>query len=277
MTDDELLQRLEQSTPEEWTSDELDLLRERVRENAALAEAFADFVRLEQALTTSLSAGRITAEQVLARLDQRRRGPLGLGRWWRAAAALCLLAGGIGVWLMRRAPDEPEPQLVRRAQPGAAEPAPPKPPRVAASPTAAPVATPTGVPMPTATATSAPPSVVVPPAVGGEEEPWTAQLAQPERAFDDWCLADRRLSRTASQLTRWWNTLRGQQRPSNNGEPLGLHMAGLFQLRAPWPAGTVLSVWFQEAQNDRQRFCFWNGDEGVVLDYRARPYENWAA
>lgn len=278
MTDEQLLARLAETTPEEWTSDELDLLRSRMQHNAELRAAFTDFVLLEQALTTSLSEGRITPDQVLARLEERRRGLLGLGRWWRTVAAIVLLAGGFGLWYSLREPAEDDPKLPRHAQPTGAAPQPGVKPVGPRSTSTVAVATPSSTPTATSTATTVA-LVPTPPTVGTLDpaEPWTAMLAAAERPFQDWCFTDRRLSRDAENLPRWWNTIRGQQRPVTTGDRQGLYMEGFFQLRAPWPAAATLSLWMYDTQNDRSRLCFWHGDQGLTLEYRTRGGESWTA
>ena len=76
MTDDELLQRLEETPPDQWSEEELEELRARAQTVPAVREALADQIWLDQTLTRSLTQTRITAEQVSA---------LTTYHWWPVA------------------------------------------------------------------------------------------------------------------------------------------------------------------------------------------------
>lgn len=279
MTDDELISRLEETSPEEWTPEELDVLRARARENPAVRAALAQQIWLEQTLVRGLSRRRITADQVLARLDERRRGPLLFGRWLRVAALVLLVGGLAGVWYkLREAPRDQHLADNRRPAQDLPGPTP------AGSPKRAPTATGTGAPpTPSATASATPPPVALPSASGTAgpppvEEPWTAMLAAPAVKFDDFWLAPRRLSRDVETLQRWWTTITGQQRPVNSDERFGMHLGGLFELRAPWQAGATLTLWIaDQQQNDQLQLHLWHGAQGLTLELRERPIAQWTA
>ena len=93
MTDEELIRRLEETPPEEWSADELAELRRRATESTAVRNALAEQLLVEQALTQGLTQVRVTADQVFARLAARRRGPLRFGKLLRLAAALLIAVG----------------------------------------------------------------------------------------------------------------------------------------------------------------------------------------
>lgn len=277
MTDEELIRRLEETPPEDWSADELAELRRRATESTAVRNALAEQLLVEQALTQGLTQVRVTADQVFARLAARRRGPLRFGKLLRLAAALLIAVGVGGTWYALRKPEPDD----RRPEIAAAKPTDVAPlPQPRATPTSAAAAT-RPSPLPTATASStatAMPGVNPPAAVGAApNEPWTAMLEAPPVKFDDFWSYPRRLSRDVENLQRWWNTITGQQRPVGGDERFGLHMAGFFELRAPWPAGKTLTIWTSEQQNDSLRLHLWSGEQGLTLEARQRPHEQWTA
>lgn len=280
MTDAELIARLEEAPPEEWSVEELDLLRARAAENPEVRAALVEQIWLEQTLVRGLGRPGITADQVLARLDQRRRGPLRFGPWLRAAAVLLFVVGVGGIWWkLRQAP--PEKPIVQN-RPSVDQPAPLPPrtsvasgtkPKATASPTPGATAM-ASVPVPSATATAGTPTT---------PEPWTPMLAAGPVPFDMFWSSTRRLSRDVESLQRWWETKTGQQRPVQADERFGLQLGGLFELRSPWSAGTTLTLWTTEVQSEIAKLHLWNGDagpsgvQGVTLELRQRPYEHWTA
>jgi hypothetical protein len=272
MADEELLQRLEETSPDQWSEAELEELRVRAQANPAVREALAEQVWLDQTLTRNLTQTRITAEQVLARYDERRRAPRFIGSWLRVAAVL-LLAGGLGgIWYKQSLKPPDERPIVEKPIAPPNDP-PPLTPRV--KPTATPSATPKATP----SATAAAPETTPPPvaAVIDPDEPWAAMLGDGPRTFDDFCFAERRLSRDLVGLQRWWTTTSGQQRPVGSDDRYGLHMGGAFQLRAPWPADAALSLWLTEQQTETLKIHIWSGPQGLTLERRQRPYEQWTA
>lgn len=274
MTDDELLHRLEETPPEEWTPEELELLRERAQANPAVREALAEQLLLEQTLTRGLTQVRVTAEQVLARYDERRKPQRFLGGWLRIAAVVLPIVGIGGIWYVRsRAPKDDRPIVERPVQP-LGESLPVNPNKLP-SPNATPSATPQATPTATASIPDTPPVQVV--TALDADEPWTAMLGEPARAFDDFCFADRKLTRDVTGLQRWWTTISGQQRPIGADDRFGLHFNGTFQFRAPWPSDTSFTLWPVDQQSEVLKIHIWSGTTGVTLERRHRPVENWAA
>lgn len=271
MADEELLQRLEETPPDEWTEEELEHLRARAQANPAVREALADQIWLDQTLTRNLTQTRITAEQVLARYDERRGSPGNIGSWLRIAAVLLLVGGIGGIWYARsRIPPEEGLVVERPSTPTNDQPPTPRP-----KPTPTPSATPKATLSATAPAPEVPPPTTV--AAIDPDEPWAAMLGDRPLAFDEFAFADRRMSRDLVGLQRWWTTTSGQQRPVGSDDRYGLHMGGAFQFRAPWPADTALSLWMTEQQTETLKLHIWSGQQGLTLERRQRPFEQWTA
>ncbi|MCE9608044.1 MAG: hypothetical protein K8U03_24425, partial [Planctomycetia bacterium] len=273
MTDDELLHRLEETPPDEWTPEELELLRARALANPEVRTALAEQILLEQVLTRGLTQVRVTAEQVLARYDERRRAPRFLGSWLRGAAVLLLVAGIGGIWYLRSLKPVDDRPVVERPP----EPTVELPPTVKPKPRPT---TPVAAATPQPSATVRPPEPTPPPttaAAADVDEPWTPMLAEAARSFDDFCFTDRKLTRDAAGLQRWWTTINGQQRPVGSDDRYGLHLGGTFQLRSPWPADAALTFWPIEQQTEVVKIHIWSGLHGVTLERRHRPVEQWTA
>ncbi|MGC3972273.1 MAG: hypothetical protein QM775_34520 [Pirellulales bacterium] len=190
------------------------------------------------------------------------------------AAAVLIVVGLGGVWWKLKQTPQAGPIAQNRPSQDLPAPLPPRgsspiPIKSTASPSPTPSATAApSVPQPTASATAGP---ALPP------EPWTAMLAAAPQKFDDFWFSTCRLTRDVEGLQRWWETRTGQQRPANNDERYGLQLGGLFELRAPWPAGSTLTLWTTEVQNEIARLHLWTGEQGVTLELRQRPYEHWTA
>ena len=109
MTDEELLTRLAETPVEEWTPDELELLRARLPESPDLRAALAEHLMLETVLTASLGRPGVSADKILAQVDAEARARF-MGRAFRWAAVLLVAIGvGGGVWYYRslHRPDDP--------------------------------------------------------------------------------------------------------------------------------------------------------------------------
>jgi hypothetical protein len=275
MTDDELLHRLEETPPEEWSAEELELLRARAQAEPRVREALAEQLLLEQTLTRGLTQVRVTAEQVLARYDERRRAPRFLGSWLRLAAVALLAVGIGGIWYVRsRQPTDERPLVERPVEPKGDVP----PPHLGKAKSGAPTpsATPQASPSATASIDTPPDPPPVTPSPDADE-PWTPMLAEPARTFDDFCFADRKLTRDVAGLQRWWKTLGGTPRSLGSDDRAGVHFGGPFQLRAPWPSDTALTLWAIEQQTPVFKIHVWSGDQGVTFERRHRPVEQWTA
>jgi hypothetical protein len=284
MTDDELLARLAEVPVDEWSDGEIELLRARARENPAVRAAFDEHLLLETVLTARLTRVRISAEAVLARVDAERRTRLAGRTALLAALALVVvgLAGAVWYVAAQRRPADPVAKVEPQKSPLWTEgPLGPQNPPAAASGTAAPPALPVAAPSATAAVVAPPATPVVTPTTD-TPEPWVAMLARAPRALEELAYDDRRLTTGAAALARWWDLMSGQQTPQSARDEGGLEMRGAFKLRSPWPADGVLTVWLRDESSHSPfqklfHFSFWHGDDGVIVEFRRKPYERWTA
>lgn len=275
MTDDELIARLAETPVEDWMPDEIERLRARLKENAALRSALCEHLLVETAFRAVLARPNVSASSILARADAQARTEL-VGRAARWAAVLLVVAGlGGGLYLYQSRYRDDQPRLAKVESP--------QPPLWPTGAEPQPSATPSGtivVPAPTASATgTAAPSDVAPPTVPASDvvEPWVPMLAKTPRRHEELAFDDRRLSHDVASLGRWWDTVAGQQRPTSGKDQEGCDFDGTFKLRASWPADGVLTMATREWGEDTLRLSFWCGDRGVILENRQHPYHHWAA
>ena len=104
MTDAELIELVETRSPEDWSDEELALVRVRIRESAEVRQAVAEAIRLNQALAETFGQVQVSVEAILttAQESPRRARP-----WWvwGLGTALVLLAGAVLFIVNRREPD----------------------------------------------------------------------------------------------------------------------------------------------------------------------------
>lgn len=284
MTDDELLARLAETPVDEWTVEEVEELRARLPHNPDLRAAMQEYLLTETVLSAGLTKPRVTAEQILARVDAERRSRFGrrAGLWAALIFLVPALSAGVWLWTMREPPGEevasvdPDkkplwptataaPSVVPRGTPIA---------RASASPSASPSAT--------AELPAEPVKVEPPPVKPAEPEPWEPMLAKAPRALEDLAFDNQRLSHDESVLLKWWDTLSGQQRRVESKEDVGIVLDGTFRLRAPWTADSVLTLWLRDTSFGRDgvsqvNLLLWHGEQGLVLQHRRQPYEHWTA
>ncbi len=127
MTDQELIELLDQRGVDQWPAEQLVLLRQRVRQNAAVREAFLARVRLEEALQGALARPPYTVAALSAGVAALllRGASAGLARaaiwWWGTLGTTALVATvAVGTWALRdlgRDQSPPPPLLVQRLEP----------------------------------------------------------------------------------------------------------------------------------------------------------------
>ncbi|HWA98806.1 MAG TPA: hypothetical protein VG713_09955, partial [Pirellulales bacterium] len=243
MTDEELI-ALVQETPAEQLSDEqLALLRQRMLVSAAVRDALADQLRLEQVMYAGLGRVRLDIDALMTRADrprQRRRAT--------TAAILALLfvtavAAGVG-WLVRsdklNVPivERVAPRLEPHSKPPIGNPPPTTPDQTAGNrePSPQPSSSPSETTSPAATNLTATTTAQV--------EPWTERLKLEPRPFEQACFDDLSPSTqtSAAQLRRWFKPLSGKLQVDQESKRWGLSLKGTFALRAPFAPGTVLRL-----------------------------------
>ncbi|MEX1040602.1 MAG: PQQ-binding-like beta-propeller repeat protein [Pirellulaceae bacterium] len=128
MTDQELIERIEQAQPEQWSRKEIRFLRQRIRESDEVRAALADRLWIEHRLGDELGTARVPIEELLAQLDKKlavRRRSISLGTGLGLALGVMLLVVGAVLWQINQDRTEPElaqgddPQIEAEADPTA--------------------------------------------------------------------------------------------------------------------------------------------------------------
>ncbi len=124
MTDQELIDLLDQRSVDQWPAEQLALLHQRVRSSPRVRQAFLARLRLEEALQGTLArppyATAALCAGVAALLSQgvcsaaARAAAWWWGTWGTAALVLTV---AVGSWTLRRSdpPPAPKPPLVQRS------------------------------------------------------------------------------------------------------------------------------------------------------------------
>ena len=284
MTDQELLELLQNKTPDELSVAEVELLAQRMRESAEWRAILSDHVEMESYLAGALGRFELSAEMIASRAEaDRGRGyslwpVLGIG-----VCAVLLIAAAYFVWPQFFGVGGLNPnQIAANEKPGVeGDPAngniPPD-----APPLGDPFAAPAGDPKHVG------PSVVTvnpdkPPAPAGPVEPWEreTQLGAAPRPWEE-ITADGFPKRTDSpslpDARRWFGpqVLRVVDIPWLNApNSRGVLLEGLFPLKMKWREDAVLRI----ALNDPQqvKFTFYRGDQGIALCNYVTPRNAWTA
>jgi outer membrane protein assembly factor BamB len=295
MTDSELLQLIEESSPEELTDEQVTLLRQRLLESAELRRAMREQLRFEQWLGDGLGQVQVSgtlilqaAEHIAAKQTRRR---------WFLTVGIVAAAVSLAVWIMVaiRPPADPEAERNRTQLANGSDTSndtdPSRTRKASSNGQAADAET-------TNDGTSAttslvdgdtsndvrPPTRPTAPSVRDRDWPELAPGASINRPFEQVCFDEfgtRGVS--LSQLQRWLEPVAGGER-SRLVEGSGRRgrtrlsttsLEGLLKLKAPWPADAVLR--FVPFDHDGLSLHFWNGDDGVTLRYYNHPRPTWAA
>jgi outer membrane protein assembly factor BamB len=297
MTDQELIELLQQKPPGEFTVEEFEALRARWTQSPELRQALIEHLHLESQLSGAFGQVELDIDLILKRAaDERRRSPESRNsRWgWAVGLTLLLLCGLISLFWVGRKPrrelaEADRPPLVMDAKPGdghsidanpdANEPADALAAIAAASNVAADMAVP---PIPAVT----PPVVDV---AQVQEEPWSKMLA---RDVPPWPVNSPRFTRdfkssghdelTEADARRWFSQVDGQ--PFNWAQdaygPQPQRRVARFQgfarLRAPWSDDALLRMTPFEVTD--LTIYLWRGPTGVALRlYTRREPHTWAA
>lgn len=304
MTDQELIQLLQDKAPEELSLDEIQLLRERLRHSPELLDTLRGQLQMEEYLSQALGRVAVSADGIYAAAAVHaagRRHVLAILGWTSSL--------GLGIvvllWLAFSNSDRRQP-LTRQAT-AAAEAVPRiatlEPPLAslpsavategltrdaavaggdtdAASPEEEPKPMAEKVqaaPEPQANPVGSDPAVAPPPADEWPElSPKAPRRSFAGAAFEDVDDVPRGISK--NQLSRWLAPVLGQHHQfleTNRGNVVVAGFDGMLRLRAPWPTDAVLAL----APFDHHGLAidFWNGRQGVSLRYYQHPRPTWAA
>ena len=270
MTDEELLRLLEETPPEELTPEQLAALRERLPHSVPLQQAFAQQLRLDQALAAVLGRPTVSVDTIVQRAQRTgRRG------WWYAVAGVLVFIAAAGYWYFAREQPPPDVVVVPGKQPDQQTPDPKQP---DSSPDAGQVVEAPGADN---TPAQSGPVVVAPelPEDMADDEPWAAALraegAPPpfvDVCFDDFPVEQSNVG--VDELARWFQPIDpGRLRIGLSSR--NTFVEGLVKLRAPWTEHAALRMAIHSPQNFRMHV--YSGTEGVTLWSQEYAEPGWAA
>ncbi len=270
MTDEQLLQLIEETPAEELTAEQIAMLRERVPHSSQLQQAIRSQLRLEHTLAAVLGRVNVSVDAILARAA-RERGVL-RRRLWMATGAAAAIAAAL-VWWWLRSPDpvsDPAPHPV--AQQGNSDPPAPDGPNSPDGESPGP-----GQQNPA----PAPETVVVSPetAIADEDEPWASAFKEEGDlpAFDEVCFDDFPSSQaavTTDDLARWFIPIE-PERLRVQISSRSAFVEGLVRLRPAWKQGLALRLATHSQQN--LRLHLFSGNRGVTIWAQEYAEPGWAA
>jgi len=260
MTDDQLIQLLLESPPEELSLEQLELLRRRARESPELRAALVGQLQLDEALSAKFSRHQVMVEAIVG--TQPVTGRAGR-RFGLLAVGLLIAALGAGIMFevnrQRHVANEPSLAAVAKTDPQTV-------------PDAPPVATPQMADLPpeSKTAKATPPAPV---------DPWSTPTDPPRRSFAETCfeqLARPAAADLAALRQAWMVEGKGKIDEVKRRDTLtGLSLSGTFRSKFAWPVGHVLKLALVDGES--LALHLWRGREGVSFEYSERPLPAWAA
>ncbi|MEX0586505.1 MAG: hypothetical protein WD176_07675, partial [Pirellulales bacterium] len=305
MTDEHLIELVEQGHPASLPPEVIELIRVRLAQSEALRRALADRLRIEAHLAGALGAEHVSVERIIALAAARRGRGARRHRWMLAwgLAIIVPIAAFTAAYIGRehfswspvvadQARDEAgiaganaqgaspavEPVVAEGTQvPKPSESLPPIARQEATTAAAAQKKT-------TATQNIKPPKTQAPPAVGRAKPAlWETErhLGSPVRSFAEVYFDDvgqGGFSASESDLKAWFAPVPGQ---SFNVDARSVaerrvgFFAGVVRLRAPWSPDVMLRLALTEA--NKLRMYFWNGTSGVMLHFHEDRRVAWAA
>lgn len=279
MTDKELLELLEEKMPEELTLEEIELLRTRLAESAALREALTSQVHFESYLQAALARLKISPAEIAARAKRQTAGGLSLAMLvLMIVVPAVAIVGVVGInyffqpQIAQREPGDKDPQETTDEVPAPADPAPPVEP-----PPANPNTNSQNKPE---TLSISPPAVKTP---GPPLLPWQAvaeSTAEPPKfqqvAFETFDLTKEVVRK--DQLQQWFEPAPGQnyrlhEVDTNYGRCAALE--GLARLKSPWLADSLVRMSLENY--NKLQIHLYHGNRGVTLIYHQDHLHCWAA
>jgi len=283
MNDEQLIQLIQETPPEELTGEELQLLRDRLPDSPALREALSEQLRLDQQLAETLGQVSLSVDTILSEPSES---------WWTWSHGLLVLLGVVCVlglvstivtvvlWKPRPDdswvevvihdggnPDDPNGNGGNPNPNPAPNPSPPPTPPKPAPPK------PSGKDGTTETKT-----LPVEPKI---ERAWDQALRAPSLPFDEaWpILADSSdLALAPQDIRQWFAPVDGYPSRFVEADQTSAEcgaMEGLFRLQAPLMPGTMLQL--APVSPEGLQIHLFHGEQGVTIRHYAEGQEGWAA
>ena len=295
MTDQELIQLLQEKPPSEFSVEEFEALRTRWTQSPELRQALIEHLHLESQLSGAFGQVDLKIDSILKRAKEvRRHTPNGRSRLWLWSAGLMVLvAVGLGFtfWSNRHQPQRMDLAQQPNEEFNSSEPVAISPEQSLGQPADALDAMVTAGIKPADPISEPKTTAVTPAKVEPEpvpDEPWTKSLA---RDVAPWPANSPRLTRDFKgaghdelpelEARRWFTKIDGQ--PFNWGQDAYgqqqrriARFHGFARLRAPWPKDALLRMTPFDVTD--LTIYLWHGPNGLALRlYTRREPHLWAA
>jgi outer membrane protein assembly factor BamB len=296
MTDQQLLQLLEEKMPEELTLEEIEWLQRRLKESPTLRDQLAGEVHFESYLQAAMARLKLSPELIAARAraQQRPRSMLGISL---VLLLVMGVLGGAGYWAFLRSRPQPviaenenssSPKLpVTAAEDKSEQQATNQPDKSGTTPSDATPAAGQAVPRASQTAATklGPGAVKAPPGrtVAPVPLPWQSvvESREPPPKFSE--VAFQRFDLTKEivrreQLQPWFEAAHGQnyrlhEVDTQFGKCAALE--GTARLKSPWLADSLLRLALENY--NKLQIHLYHGNQGVTLVYHQDQSSRWAA
>ena len=294
MTDQELIESLQQKSAGELSSAEVQAIRARWTQSPELRQALLEHLHLESQLTGALGPVQLDVDMILQRAtEQQRRERANLPRWsWLIGLCLVAVVAAGTVFLLLR---PPAPDLIVDGESPSVSPA--EDPKVIETPAvvseepsaATAVVSSTQEPMVEPVSTPTSPEPLKPEAiVVAENEPWTSALSRDAVPLtaDSPKLQSPYQSAGHDELSevdakRWLTAVEGEPSQWTTeliGNPVRrvARFQGISKLRAPWLPDAILRLTPFDVSD--MTLYFWRGPTGIALRfYTRREPHLWVA
>lgn len=286
MNDEQLIQLVRETPPEEMSFEEMELLRRRISQSPEVREAVADHLQLEQYLGDHLGRVQVSVESIVktaATMTPSAATSLSRLLGWSLASVTAISLITVGVLSLRNRHHEqdvqaqlPKDQAAQQALDSALEhddgtsPSDKPPPWQAGTDSKGPH-------KPGDELVSAGPSN---PSGEPFEVPLPEIVAGPPRPFLDVCFEEfspEQLAAGMADLDRWFDNVQNKKRPKHTRDrrDWGMVLDGVFKMRPKWPADAALRLLLTDHSN--LLIHVWCGQQGVTLQYVDSPAPAWAA
>lgn len=281
MTDQELITRIQEKPPEELSVDEIEEVRDRLRESPALQQALANEINMNQALSEQLGAFRVSVDRILVATGSTAIAPADpvspwIG-WGLGTLITAILTSALTVAITVPSPQDRLKELEDRGiRPLELQ---PEPPTVDVDPTRPSPSPSDDIPPP-------PQAAVEVPAEGQQDDAQQTDQQNQNDSTKDGPMAGEDDGPQGAQLFKGFHTARMSeerlkqyltevkgQRSRIFHEHGTAAVDGFARLKTFWKPDHVLRVALSHTQ--AIRFHFWNDKQGVSLVYH--PCRVWAA
>lgn len=274
MTDPELIQLVQDKSPDDLTLEEIEQLRSRLRESPELARLLYDQMQLEQYLGQAFGRVHVSVDDILATAKNRARKKswTSSGMAWTACSLLVLAGVGTLVYFSRGLPGARPDGGHHFAGTGDAADSSADAKLASANTAANPADDPTKTGDPGASTADAPEAE-------GPSWPELDPEAAPVRKVAEMAYASLPpTSATPMSIKNWLAPVPGSGFrffDNRNFPGVAGGCDGLFKLRAPWPADAVLRL--APFDHHGMAMYFWAKDEGASFHYFQYPRPHWVA